>query len=71
MYGKKTWGGPVDPFILTKFLKQDGDNDPVASMVIFEWRDRNLVGIPDPDGYGNVSLYCYLSYARDMLTSWH
>lgn len=55
MYGKKTWGGPVDPFILTKFLKSDAGDDPVASMVIFEWRDRDLVGIPDPDGYGNVS----------------
>lgn len=58
MYGKKTWGGPVDPFILTKFLKSDAGDDPVASMVIFEWRDRNLVGIPDPDGYGNLLAIC-------------
>lgn len=57
MYGKKTWGGPVDPFILVKFLSQgDSDEkDPTASMVIFEWKDRDLVGIPDPDGFGNVS----------------
>lgn len=57
MYGKKTWGGPVDPFILVKYLDADKDagDDPVSSLVIFEWKDRDLVGIPDPDGYGNVS----------------
>ena len=57
MYNKKTWSGPVDPFILVKFLKKGGDDNkhPTASLVIFEWRDRELVGIPDPDGYGNVS----------------
>lgn len=51
MYSRKSWGGPVDPFILVKFLNDtapEGD-DPVASLVIFEWRDGNLVGIPDPD----------------------
>jgi hypothetical protein len=57
MYGKKTWGGPVDPFILVKYLDagDDAGDDPVSSLIIFEWRDRSLVGIPDPDGYGNVS----------------
>jgi hypothetical protein len=51
MYSRKSWGGPVDPFILVKFLNDtapEGD-DPIASLVIFEWRDGNLVGIPDPD----------------------
>ncbi len=55
MYGKKTWGGPVDPFILLKFMKQEKAEDSLVSMIIFEWRDRNLVGVPIADGYGNVS----------------
>jgi hypothetical protein len=57
MYSKSSWGGPVDPFILVKFLNASdaGVKDPTASLVIFEWKDRNLVGIPDPDTPGNVS----------------
>lgn len=55
MYGKKTWGGPVDPFILVKYLSADKDKeDPVSSLLIFEWKDLDLVGVPDPNGYGNV-----------------
>ncbi|KAM0349304.1 hypothetical protein ACHAPU_003713 [Fusarium lateritium] len=55
MYSKSSWGGPVDPFILVKFLNGSdaGVKDPTASLVIFEWKDRNLVGIPDPDTPGN------------------
>ncbi|CAM1502824.1 Fc.00g076000.m01.CDS01 [Cosmosporella sp. VM-42] len=66
MYGRKTWGGPVDPFILVKFLnssKPAGD-DPIASLVIFEWRDQNLVGIPDPEGYGNKLGICSDDYVK-------
>ncbi|KAL6822103.1 lung seven transmembrane receptor domain-containing protein [Trichoderma afarasin] len=51
MYSRTSWGGPVDPFILVKFLNNtapQGD-DPIASLVIFEWRDADFVGIPDPD----------------------
>lgn len=57
MYGKKTWGGPVDPFILVKYLNADKDkgSDPISSLLIFEWKDLDLVGIPDPNGFGNVS----------------
>ena len=58
MYSRTSWNGPVDPFILVKFLGQSDvpqGSDPVASMVIFEWKDEELIGIPDPDGYGNVS----------------
>lgn len=47
MYNRKSWGGSVDPFILLKFVKPeeipDGE-DPIVSLVIFEWKDRNLVG---------------------------
>ncbi|KAL6862114.1 lung seven transmembrane receptor domain-containing protein [Trichoderma novae-zelandiae] len=51
MYSRTSWGGPVDPFILVKFLNDtatQGD-DPIASLVIFEWRDSEFIGIPDPD----------------------
>ena len=47
MYSKKTWGGPTQPHILVKFLphqKQD-DADPIASLVIFEWKDLPLIGV--------------------------
>ncbi|KAL6850940.1 Membrane protein ptm1 [Amphichorda felina] len=66
MYNKKTWSGPVDPFILVKFLKKGGDDKkhPTASLVIFEWRDRELVGIPDPDGYGNHLAICTDEYVK-------
>ncbi|KAK8066103.1 hypothetical protein PG997_012850 [Apiospora hydei] len=48
MYNKKTWGGPTDPFILTKFLGDpiDGDADPIVSLVVFEWKDDQFVGLP-------------------------
>lgn len=58
MYSRSNWGGPVDPFILVKFMNVADvpeDSDPVASLIIFEWRDRSLIGVPDPDGAGNVS----------------
>lgn len=48
MYSRKSWGGPVDPFILTKFVKNtntaDGDSDPIVSLIIFEWNDEELIG---------------------------
>ena len=36
----------MDPFILATFMKTDpeGDDDPLVSLVIFEWRDEDLVG---------------------------
>lgn len=58
MYSRTSWGGPVDPFILVKFLNDtaaQGD-DPIASLVIFEWRDSEFIGIPDPDIQATVSL---------------
>lgn len=48
MYDRKTWGGPAEPHILVKWLPttQDSeDPDPTASMIIFEWRDYDFVGI--------------------------
>ncbi|KAI9887263.1 MAG: hypothetical protein M1823_000934 [Watsoniomyces obsoletus] len=55
MYSRKTWGGAVNPFILLAFDRQpvEGDDDPIVSTVIYEWKDEPLVGrYPDPDAIG-------------------
>ncbi|KAI9840413.1 MAG: hypothetical protein M1837_001626 [Sclerophora amabilis] len=52
MYGKSSWGGPVDPFILTTFEKTaaDDDSDAIVSLVIFEYEDERHIGkLPTPD----------------------
>ena len=52
MYSRKAWGGDTDPFILAKFRKStpEGNPNPQVSLVIFEWRDEDLIGIyPNPD----------------------
>ena len=39
----------MDPFILTKFIKPKdlkGKDDPMVSLVIFEWQDKDLIGQP-------------------------
>lgn len=57
MYSRKAWGGPVDPFILVKFLNgsvPDDVKDPTVSMLIFEWDDLDLIGVPG-QGPENVS----------------
>ena len=61
MYSRKSWGGAIDPFILTKFEKQspDGDKDPVVSLVIFEWNDEGYVGrLPNPESLDVRSKPC-------------
>lgn len=52
MYSRKSWGGSVDPFVLVNLEKQtpEGDADPLLSLVIFEWKDEEFVGVyPTPD----------------------
>ncbi|KXT12593.1 hypothetical protein AC579_376 [Pseudocercospora musae] len=52
MYSRKSWGGSIDPFIMVKFIHPEnlpGDQDPIVSLVIFEWADRPLIGTPDPN----------------------
>lgn len=45
MYSRKAWGGSVDPFILVKFHKANNvKGDPKASLIIFEWKDEQLIG---------------------------
>lgn len=60
MYSRKTWGGPVDPHILVKFIKntQMDTSDPIVSMVIFEWEDYDLVGIVPPDDSSQREYIC-------------
>ncbi|KAI1840392.1 hypothetical protein JX266_013400 [Neoarthrinium moseri] len=52
MYSRKDWGGPIDPFILSVFPDQtvEGHDDPIVSLVIFEWKDEDLIGVTDPEG---------------------
>ncbi|KAI2639572.1 lung seven transmembrane receptor-domain-containing protein [Hypomontagnella submonticulosa] len=52
MYSRSAWGGPVEPFIETIFPNKtvEGDDDPIVSLVIFEWKDQDLIGVlPKPD----------------------
>lgn len=57
MYSKSAWGGPVDPFILLKFLPYTGDDDPVVSLVIFEWKDEDLIGVyPSADATQKIGI---------------
>ncbi len=47
MYSRDAWGGAVVPHILVKFIKDtaEDDSDPITSMVIFEWKDYDLIGV--------------------------
>ena len=58
MYSRKAWGGDTDPFIETKFTKTspEGDEDPMVSLVIFEWKDEELVGVPESENSPDVRL---------------
>lgn len=58
MYSRKSWGGNVDPFILVKFSKSVAqESDFLASLVIFEWSDEDLIG-----KYGSQDAeVCYLN----------
>lgn len=64
MYSQKAWGGDVEPFILTKFKKYhmgDGpDVDPLVSLVIFEWKDEDLIGrYPNDEAMVNLPWYSF------------
>lgn len=62
MYSKKAWGGSVDPFILVKFLpdRSQDNNDPLASTIIFEWQDEELIGqyAPNSDQFSTKTYIC-------------
>lgn len=74
MYSKKAWGGSVDPFILTKFIKGKKDkpdqatDDPLVSLVVYEWRDESLIGVWPSQEAAEVGNLPELA-ARKQLTS--
>lgn len=50
MYSRRAWSGNTDPFIMANFMTPENlapDQDPVVSLVIFEWNDRKFLGVPD------------------------
>jgi hypothetical protein len=60
MYSKKSWGGSIEPFILLKFLKADikGDDnaDPLVSVLVWEFKDSDLIGKPTGAPQEDVSM---------------
>lgn len=59
MYSQKAWGGPVEPFILVNFIKaaQKSVSDSLIALVVYEWRDEDLIGIlASPDATEASSL---------------
>ncbi|KAK0636849.1 lung seven transmembrane receptor-domain-containing protein [Bombardia bombarda] len=49
MYSKSAWGGPVDPFISVMFPEtRNAQTDDIVSLLIFEWKDSELVGVLPP-----------------------
>ena len=57
----------MDPFILTKFIQvtPEGDGDPIVSLVIFEWKDEDLVGVWPSEDAPKVSTHAL--YFQDSL----
>lgn len=35
----------MDPFIQIVFMGYTGDEDPIVSLVVFEWKDEDLIGV--------------------------
>ncbi|MCJ1393201.1 hypothetical protein MMC18_006073 [Xylographa bjoerkii] len=61
MYSQASWGGSVDPFILTMFDNSTytGEKDAIVSFVIFEWRDESLLGIRAKPDDTSKEVICY------------
>ncbi|KAL8932675.1 MAG: hypothetical protein Q9211_006181 [Gyalolechia sp. 1 TL-2023] len=52
MYSKKGWGGDINPYVQTTIEKAPppDDQDAFVSLVVFEFRDEDLIGVwPSPD----------------------
>ncbi|TDZ18635.1 Membrane protein PTM1 [Colletotrichum sidae] len=59
MYSRSAWGGPVDPYINVMFLPKEApaDQDPTVSMVIFEWKDEDLIGVREsPESENKIGI---------------
>lgn len=62
MYSKKGWGGDTDPFIQIAFNKAPppDDQDVFVSLVVFEFKDEDLIGVwPSPDAPEVSLIYTY------------
>jgi hypothetical protein len=70
MYSKNSWGGSVDPHILVKFMKYEAedDSDPIASMIVFEWKDFHLIGVPEADTVSICWTPSCLGYMLNVVT---
>ena len=55
MYSKASWGGSVDPFVLTTFPKVE-NSDTVVTFVIYEWKDEDLLGFWEGNTVCTISL---------------
>jgi hypothetical protein len=49
MYSKSAWGGETDPYISVSFMKTESGGDPVVSLIIYEWKDFDYIGLPNPE----------------------
>ncbi|XXG96580.1 hypothetical protein Hte_002867 [Hypoxylon texense] len=60
MYSKSAWGGATEPFIDAKFLNQtvEGDEDPIVSLIIFEWKDQDLIGVTPENPEDPIQMIC-------------
>jgi hypothetical protein len=59
MYSRTSWGGPVDPYILIKFtdVGKEEEGDPAVSLVVFEWKDEDFIGVlPSPDSMQKIGI---------------
>jgi hypothetical protein len=47
MYSQASWGGSVNPYITIKLDNntQLGNKDSLVSVLAFEWKDQDLIGI--------------------------
>lgn len=63
----------MDPFISAKFIQvepgegEDVDPDPMVSVVIFEWRDQDLVGVWPSDDATEVHEVDPYGYERWLI----
>jgi hypothetical protein len=67
MYSKKQWGGAIDPFILVTFLKDDSPPDRTVSLIIFEYRDKALLGKAVGGDEGQKTYICDESAVQAQL----
>ncbi|KAF3483449.1 PTM1 [Arthroderma uncinatum] len=60
MYGKKAWGGDINPFILLRMESVKDKKDQIMSLVMFEWKDEDLIGrnLAAKDGMTQKKLIC-------------